>query len=448
VLKNKQGKPVLWLVTDEGRIRQHPNHYQKEVLDDVGPMFGGTQYLFFIGGSGTGKSSLIPLKLFSWITKRHGGRYLVVEPIYSMVDQIALTYVKEYFDHTPLKGTWSEKHRCYKGTSFEIFFGSADKPDHLEGGQFDGIICDEVAEYRKRVWTVLQGRVLLKEGQFFGCSTPYPGKTQAWLADEPYEEWKGGSAYYKFIQCPSPANPAFPKEEFERFRRELPPAEFAMRYMGEFSAAVGLVYDLKKEAIEPHGEPPEHADVWCGVDFGFGHPTTFVWCYESEGIIHCFREYYASAIDYETHVLNTMKWMMDYNVRRVYYDPSMPQGAMELKKWFKKNGLEISFLAAINDLRMGITEITKLLATDRLHISEHCTELKDEFRNYVWKGDKPVDEGDDLLDALRYAVMGQRQYKAQRAKSLVSQEPVFTKGALRISKIFEQREISEWFRRV
>jgi hypothetical protein len=442
MLRNSKGKPVLWLVDADGHIKENPNRFQKEVLaDDITP------YLFFIGGSTVGKSSLMPLKLFRWIRKRHGGRYLVTEPSFQMIQQIALPYITEYFDHTPLKGKWSEKRRCYAGTGYEIFFGSADKPDLLEGGAYDGIVCDEIAEYRRQVWTVLRGRIILKNGQFFGLSTPYPGKTQAWIADEPYEEWKNGNPAYKFIQCPTSANPAFPKEEFERLRKEMAPAEFAMRYLGEFTTAIGLVYDLKKENIVPYAEPA--GEVWCGMDFGFGHPTALAYFCEQEGTVTMFREYEASAVDYETHVLNNLEPLMKYGVRRIYYDPSNPQGATEMKKWLQRNGLEVSFLAAVNDKPLGIGEVSKLLGSGRLVIADTCVQTKEELRNYVWKGNDTVKEGDDLLDALRYGIMGRRQFKAAQSRARHGDEPILTSAARRIAQIFTPKEIEgRWMRSI
>lgn len=443
MLTDSKGKPVLWKVTAEGNIAEDPNPFQREFLDD-----DLTTYLMFIAGSTAGKSSSIPIKLFRWIRKRHGGRYLVTEPSFDVLEKVAKPYVKEYFNHTPLKGVWSEKRRCYSGTNYEIFFGSADKPDLLEGGQYDGIIIDEIGQCRRQVWIALQGRILLRDGQLCGMSTPYPGKTQAWLGAEPYEEWQSGNPSYKFIQCPTSANPAFPKEEFERLRKEMAPAEFAMRYLGEFTAAIGLVYDLKKDVIIPYREPPENAEVWCGMDFGFGHPTALVYLFEENGVVYQFREYEASAIDYETHVENNLEALMKYRVRRVYYDPSNPQGAAEMKKWLKKNGLEIAFLAAINDVDKGISEVSRMINAGEFRLMDTCLQTKDEARNYVWRNGKPLKEADDLMDALRYGLMGRRQWNQMRAKAKANPEPLMTRAAKRISEIFSTgRTEDEWMRR-
>ena len=115
MLTDLKGKPVLWRVSEAGCIEEDPNSFQREYLDDY-----LTTYLMFIAGSGAGKSSSIPIKLFRWIRKRHGGRYLVTEPTFDFLEKIAKPYIVEYFDHTPLKGKWSEKKRCYSGTNFEI----------------------------------------------------------------------------------------------------------------------------------------------------------------------------------------------------------------------------------------------------------------------------------------------------------------------------------------
>lgn len=444
MLTDLKGKPVLWRVSEAGCIEEDPNSFQREYLDDY-----LTTYLMFIAGSGAGKSSSIPIKLFRWIRKRHGGRYLVTEPTFDFLEKIAKPYIVEYFDHTPLKGKWSEKKRCYSGTNFEIYLGSADKPDLLEGGQYDGIIIDEIAQCRRQVWIALQSRILMKDGQLCGLSTPYPGRTQAWIADEPYEEWKSGNPAYKFIQCPSTANPAFPKEEFERLRKEMAPAEFAMRYLGEFTAAIGLVYDLKKGSIIPYREPPENAEVWCGMDFGFGHPTALAYFFEENGVVYQFREYEASAIDYETHVENNLEALMKYRVRRVYYDPSNPQGAAEMKKWLKKNGLEIAFLAAINDVDKGISEVSRMINAGEYCLMDTCLQTKDEARNYVWRNGKPLKELDDLMDAVRYGLMGRKQYRAQLEKARINPEPLMTKAAERIAHIFEKHEADGiWMRRL
>jgi hypothetical protein len=440
MLRDSHGRPALWVVGADGRIHYNLHPFQKECRDD-----NTTTYLFFIAGSGVGKSSFIPIKLESWIKKNRGGRYLVVEPSYQMVETIARPYVMEYFEHTPLKGKWDEKHRRYSGNGFVIYFGSADKPDLLEGGQYDGIICDEIGGYRRRVWQVLYGRVLLKEGQFFGLSTPYPGRTQAWIADEPYEEWKHGNPQYKFVQCPSIANPAFPKAEFERLRRELPPDEFAMRYLGELRHAVGLIFELNEDSFVEPFEPT--GEVWVGLDFGFGHPTAFSYMTQVGDSCIIFREYQASGLDYETHVMNNLQWFRKYGVIKIFYDPSNPQGAMEIRKAFMRHGVQVLLMAAINDLQYGIQSMTKAFGNKTLKIAHICNELKDQIRNYIWMKNKPIDEGDDLIDASRYGYLGWLTSQNLR-KEIIEDMPRKTDAMLHVEGLFKPDRARGWMRRI
>jgi len=66
---------------------------------------------------------------------------------------------------------------------------------------------------------------------------------------------------------------------------------------------------------------------------------------------------------------------------------------------------------ALNDVLSGIRTVSSLLATDRLLVSDRCTNLIDQIPAYVWdpkatlRGeDKPIKADDDEVDALRYAI--------------------------------------------
>jgi phage terminase large subunit len=70
---------------------------------------------------------------------------------------------------------------------------------------------------------------------------------------------------------------------------------------------------------------------------------------------------------------------------------------------------------ALNDVLSGIRTVSSLLATDRLLVSDRCTNLVDQIPAYVWdpkatlRGeDKPIKAEDDEVDALRYAIFSTR----------------------------------------
>lgn len=64
-----------------------------------------------------------------------------------------------------------------------------------------------------------------------------------------------------------------------------------------------------------------------------------------------------------------------------------------------------------NNVSYGISRIATLLDTDRLHVSDRCRGLIEEFPGYSWDPkasdqglDKPIKQADHSLDGLRYAV--------------------------------------------
>jgi hypothetical protein len=122
---------------------------------------------------------------------------------------------------------------------------------------------------------------------------------------------------------------------------------------------------------------------------------------------------------------------------------------MEMRKEFKKLGVEVSFQAAINDVNQGISELNKLINTLRFMITENCGETKEQFRNYIMKGDKPDKIDDDLMDAIRYAIMGQRQFNLAILRRMIA--PVkreLTAAEIRINQIFgKHREKDEFMKR-
>jgi hypothetical protein len=77
-----------------------------------------------------------------------------------------------------------------------------------------------------------------------------------WLKTEFHDKAKAGDPSIELIQFDSTQNPAFPAEEFEEQRTNLPVWKFAMRYQGLYSRPAGLIYDSYKDYIaDAHGAP-------------------------------------------------------------------------------------------------------------------------------------------------------------------------------------------------
>lgn len=395
-------RKVLWEDVDGVRLI-NLHKYQNEAKKDK-----VSRYIFMIAGSGGGKSSFAPIWLYERMAGRPGSIAMFVEPTFKMLNNIAIPLVIAFFRGTPAEGQFIAKTMTYHSKMGDILFISADKPDLMEGLHVDFIVADEIGQYRRRAWVVLSNRITLKDGQLLGITTPY---NLGWLYREPYQEWKknriphhGG---YHFIQFPSTANPAINKGDIEMKRKEMSASEFAMRYEGEFSQARGLVYQLPDGSVRMVPEPTIE-EVFVSVDFGFGDPTVFLYSYIKDNRIYFFKEYVANATLYEEHVNANLSLFMKYNIRNVFYDPSNPQGAFEMRKCFEEAGLITKWHPARSDILDGIRKVKKILMTGNMFFDSGMSTTLDEFENYVFdeKNGEPKDESNHTLDCVRYFVQG------------------------------------------
>lgn len=422
---------TLWEVKDGKKI-VYLHKYQQKVLEST------AKYTFEVAGTGGGKSSLAPVIIADRMSKMRGCTVIFTEPTYYMLQHIAIPLVKDFFKDTYMQGKFSEKDDVFFENRFgTILFRSAEKPDFLEGVHADIVVSDELGQYRRRAWTVLSNRITLKDGQFFGLTTPY---NRGWMYLEPYHEWKSGNPDYNCVIFPSTENPAFPKDVFEKQREVLSEEEFAMRYMAEFIKLRGLVFNYSDTNLEDFTDFSGNK-YWTAMDFGWGHPTAILYFFEDiNGKVHLFDEYIASSEDYEIHATDNIDRFKEFDIRRTYYDPSNPQGANEMKKWFKTLGKEdVAFIPAINNVHRGVTSVNTLLKRHDLLVNRpHCPELLNEFETCIYKGNEPSDEDTDLLDCLRYGVLGRESW----VKPVSMVREVISLAESHIKSLFGQKKTS------
>lgn len=420
----------------------HLHKFQREALEDK-----ISRYIFMIAGSGGGKSSFAPIWLYERMVSRPGCLTMFVEPTFKMLNNIAIPKVVEFFKGTPAEGEFIAKTMTYHSKIGDILFISADKPDLMEGLHVDFIVADEIGQYKRRAWVVLSNRITMKDGQLLGITTPY---NLGWLYREPYQEWKknrvphhGG---YHFIQFASTANPAISKEDIEMKRKEMSAAEFAMRYEGEFSQSRGLVYSVPESSVTQVPPPQNNEEVFVSVDFGFGDPTVFLYYYIKDNRFYFFKEYYANATLYEEHVSANINDFITYNVRNVFYDPSNPQGASEMRKCFEDEGLITKWHPARNDILDGIRKVKKVLMTGNMFFDKGMSSTLDEFENYVFdeKDGEPKDEDNHCMDCIRYAVQGYYVLMYVRGRIPVNERRIKTMAEQHIEEVLTERKRSNW----
>ncbi|GAI83775.1 unnamed protein product, partial [marine sediment metagenome] len=108
-----------------------------------------------------------------------------------------------------------------------VYFGSADRPDSLEGGQVRAAWVDEAGQIKRASWEAIQRRLGFFMGRGLLTTTPY---SLNWLKTDFYDHWKKKDPDYDVVQFRSIDSPYYPEEEYERARRTLDRRIFEMRY--------------------------------------------------------------------------------------------------------------------------------------------------------------------------------------------------------------------------
>ncbi len=214
------------------------------------------------------------------------------------------------------------------------------------------------------------------------------------------------------IQFASTENPAFPAEELERARRDLPAWKFSLFFEGVFSRIAGLIYDCfnRNHHVVPHFRIPQHWRRFCGIDFG-GTNTAAVFLAEEQdgaqrptGRYVAYREYKPEKRSVEAHVA-----ALKADEPRL---PTCAGGAASEDDWrdkFRQAGMPVA-RPAVREVEVGIDAVYALLANDNLLIMEDLSLLLDELASYSRVLDEkgePTNEIEaksswHICDALRY----------------------------------------------
>ncbi|MDP9351667.1 MAG: hypothetical protein M3P51_09035, partial [Chloroflexota bacterium] len=198
------------------------------------------RYLGLIAGTGGGKTSFgVPWLMRDVLAAGPDGRGLATSPTYQMLNRSLLPYMQWLWVRS-LK--IAEFHKADMYFEFrdgqQVRLATADNPNSMEGQHVHAVLLDEGGLMQRLAWEVAQRRVGFHEGRVLVTSTPY---FLNWL-QEMVRRYKAGDPLYYVRQFASIKNPSYPRAEFERARRELSHAEFAMKYLGQFERPAGLIY--------------------------------------------------------------------------------------------------------------------------------------------------------------------------------------------------------------
>lgn len=193
---------------------------------------------------------------------------------------------------------------------------------------------------------------------------------------------------------------------FEEMKKN--PRRYAVAGKGEWGVVDGLVYDDWEERAFDWREVTKKPSVRSafGLDFGFTNDPSALFCglVDTEAReIYVFDEMYQRGMSNEDIIEKITE--MGYGKERIKADSADPKSIAYLRK----NGLRNVRGAkkGPDSVRAGIS----LIRGYKIIIHPRCVKFITEISNYVWDKDKfdnminkPIDDFNHLMDAMRYAL--------------------------------------------
>lgn len=434
------------------------------VLNDAGQadlfLADTTKYKTLLGlaGEQAGKTSVGVL----WLRKEVDAywnvapfNYLVGANTYKTLKQST----KEKFDEvfTSYLGHYNHKDDYFQlikeGKEWgKVFFRSQGMDKKSSGDSFIGIpdcraaLGDEVAKWHRQFYIRFRGRLGRLNGAFFGCGTPYAlNFIKKEIVDKAV---KDPTIMYRRWTCMD--NPSYDLEGIETLRRTLTKTEFDRLVLGIITKASGLVHQAWGADNYIKAVPRETPIYIGGIDWGFDHAMAIIilGIYNNKAIIesvtkirHLGPQQVKDLILSKHAIYQPKLWSAGHD------QPGMIQelaAKIPIQKYFEN-------LPQYRLINAGDQKVSEWIQTKQLQMLETIDgveEFEDEIETYKWDReddedprDKVVDQNNDLMSALRYAIIGVLSMGLLREKTVkfLDTRDKTTKDLFRPSK-----KINDW----
>jgi hypothetical protein len=354
--------------------------------------------------------------------------WVVGSPTYKVMEQsVKPTYLKIFSRRDGEYNKGDEVFQLKDGRM--IWFRSSTDPDSVVGiPNVVGAHVDELGKCSRMFYYNVRNRSARLQGPTLGTTSAYAlnfVKTEIIdpvLKDKDKEEQRSdlGETYWSktngmlYTRFASIANPAYPKEEYERMKEKLPERIFKMRFQGIHDRPEGLVFDMKEANYCKSFSLPHSTKFFGGIDWGFNHPmAVVVRAYPGDGRCYTVSVFKKSGLSVSQAIDVVKAKKKQWNVGHFYCGHDRPDIIKELNAAgvqasnYLVAGKEFKAVNAGNQLHASLIDDRKYQVFEDI---EQIDELKDEYQTYVWDektledGDKekPVNVNDDLMAAERY----------------------------------------------
>jgi hypothetical protein len=229
-------------------------------------------------------------------TSKRDGRYAYVAPQYNQAKDISWTYVKRLTADVPgMEYNETELRADFPNGSRLRLYG-ADNPDRLRGIFLDGVVLDEVADMRPRVWgEIIRPLLADREGwaSFIGTPKGHNFFHAIWTQAQGSPDWYSTSIKASQSGLIKP-------DELADASRGMTEDQYQQEFECSFEAAIlGAYFGRELRAIEDEGrvtvvDHDRNLPVFTAWDLGF-HDDTAIWFWQMLGSELRIIDYYSAS---------------------------------------------------------------------------------------------------------------------------------------------------------
>jgi phage terminase large subunit len=398
-------------------------------------IFNTSKEILFSSGAGGGKSYAGILKGLMLNIRYGGNRGLITRKEMTALRNSTWITVHEVIPEdmivyeNQVRGIIEHKTSDPARTS-EIRFAGLDRkkgqdyPTKIGSTEFGWIFADEANELEIGDWEMLITRLRLNFDQYdaeFNDRIPRqifaatnPDTPHHWIHKRFIEDEQDDR---DVIFTTPYENPYLPDGYIESMESMVGGIRRERLLEGKWVQAEGMVFDY--DARKHRGSEKilddvnDYQRIVLGMDSNYPKPRAAVLIGFTGEEFHVIDEYY----EQRSHPEDLAKWVNDvvlgdehHDVKKsrveAYHDPSDPSAIDKIQR---HTGITVK--KADNDVIPGIASVNRHFENNTVMIHPRCSNVVDEITAYEWKSEeeeKPVDEDDHLMDAMRYAVHTQR----------------------------------------
>lgn len=340
----------------------------------------------------------------------------------STMPRLKRTVFKDFRDNMMNLGLWEKSRMNFQNMVYEfpnhteINFFATEDPGVAQGQRSDILFINEATELKEHVYTQLCIRCT-----GFICIDYNPNfSDDHWIKKEILLPQNRGRL--EVFKTTYKDNPFLPQEQVEEIESLKYTNEALWRIygLGEQALVEGLVYDTPFYYANAFPNVPDRC-IGLGIDYGYKDPFAVVKC-----AIHHHREtdpvsgkriirkdLYVQQLSYDSLLTDDQQFAIisapEVRRYRMFCDPSVPQFINKARRVY---GLRIrGAIRSSSSSRNSILPGIQVVKSYRMFLVGDNPDLERELRNYCYQQDrdgnytdKPIDQFNHLLDAIRYFV--------------------------------------------